>query len=75
MKISKLLNKKYLSFFLILFLCTKSISDEKPVDIWNITEEQNNKQSSSITSVNENEEANIVSTESSIYKMQSQKQS
>ena len=75
MKISKLLNKKYLSFFLILFLCTKSISDEKPVDIWNITEEQKNKQSSSITSVNENEETNIETNESSIYKMQSQKQS
>ena len=40
MKILKLLNKKYLSLILILFLCSKSFADDKPVDIWNINEEK-----------------------------------
>ena len=42
MKILKLLSKKYLSLILILFLCLKSFADEKPADIWNISEDQKN---------------------------------
>ena len=75
MKILKLLSKKYLSIFLILFLCTQSFADEKPVDIWNISEEQKKEQSSSIISVDENKEVNNETEESTIYKMQTQKQS
>ena len=40
MRISKLLNKKYL---LIIFLCLiamKSYSEDQPVDIWNIDKEE-----------------------------------
>ena len=75
MKILKLLSKKYLSFFLILFLCSKLFADEKPVDIWNISDEKKKEQTSSIISVDENKEVGIETKESSVYKMQSQKQS
>ncbi len=75
MKILKSLSKEYLSFFLILFLSVKSFADEKPVDIWSIAEEEKNKQSSSIISVDENKETNIKINESSVYKLQDQKQS
>ena len=75
MKILKLLNKKYLSLILILFLCTKSFADDKPVDIWNINEDQKNEKSSSDLSTNENKEEISEPSESSIYKMQTQKQS
>ena len=38
MKISKLLNKNYLSFFVILFILLNSfvVAEEEPVDIWNL---------------------------------------
>ena len=75
MKISKLLSKKYLSIFLIIFLYSKSFSDEKPADIWNISEEQKKEQSASIISVDENKDVNSKIEEPSIFKMQSQKQS
>tara|TARA_B100001057_G_C22808642_1_gene934495 strand:- start:140 stop:1912 length:1773 start_codon:yes stop_codon:yes gene_type:complete len=75
MKILRLLSKKYLSFFLILFLCVKSFADDKPVDIWNINEDKKKEESSSTLSTDENKKNSIEQNESSIYKMQSQKQS
>ena len=54
MKILRLLSKKYLSFFLILFLCVKSFADDKPVDIWNINEDKKKEESSSTLSTDEN---------------------
>ena len=75
MKISRLLSKKYLSFILILFLCSKSFANDKPVDIWNIDNKKNNEQASSTFSIDEKELKNNQSSASSIYKMQTQKQS
>ena len=74
MKILKLLSKKYLSFILILFLSAKSFANEKPVDIWNINEDKKNDQTQSELSVNENIENASETSESTIYKMQTQKQ-
>ena len=73
MKILKLLNRKYLSIiiiFLISFSFSYSYSEDKPVDIWNVndnenSEEQNKKDVSNVE--NENKK-----TESDIYNMQSQ---
>ncbi len=43
MKILKLLNKKYLSIFLILFfLVNFKVNSEEPVDIWNIEKKKDN---------------------------------
>ncbi len=73
MRILKLLSKKYLSLILILFLCLKSSADEKPADIWNTNENQNNEQSLSETSVKENKEEINEISESTIYKSQTQR--
>ncbi len=74
MKILRLLNKKYISFILILFLFTKSFADEKPVDIWNLNENQKKEKSITNLSIGENKQINNEVTESSIYKMQTSKQ-
>ena len=75
MKILRLLNKKYLSFILILFLIPKSLADEKPIDIWSINEEQKNEQSVVDLSASENEKKDNEVSVSTIYKMQTQKKS
>ena len=75
MRISKLLSKKYISAIFILFLCLKSFADEKPADIWNISEDQKNKKSSSISSSDENIDEIGEISESKIYMMQTQKKS
>ena len=55
MKILRLLNKKYLSIIIIFFLTIESsLSENQPVDIWNIDKNEieenlDNKKSSSIT--------------------------
>ncbi len=74
MRILKSLSKKYLSLILILFLCLKSFADEKPADIWNISEDQKKEESSDL-STNENKNEINETPESTIYKMQTQKQS
>jgi len=74
MRILKSLSKKYLSLILILFLCLKSFADEKPADIWNISEDQKKEESSDL-STNENRNEINETPESTIYKMQTQKQS
>ncbi|MDC3036535.1 hypothetical protein OA107_04045 [Candidatus Pelagibacter sp.] len=74
MKILRLLNKKYLSIILIIiFFNTDVSSEDKPIDIWNINEEQvDNIDSKDISLSTESENKSI--QESSIYELQSQKQ-
>jgi len=67
MKISKLLNKKYLSIIIIfLFSSFCVIAEEKPVDIWNIDKKAIETESE----INSSDEKIEVSTESNIYSMQ-----
>ena len=70
MKILKLLNNKNLSIIIIsLLLSISSIAEEKPVDIWNLDKKETQNISEENLSVEKNEET----SESSIYKMQSDK--
>ena len=70
MKILKLLNNKNLSIIIIsLSLSISSIAEEKPVDIWNLDKKENQNISEENLSVEKNEET----SQSSIYKMQSDK--
>ena len=70
MKISKLLNNKNLSIIIIsLLLSLSSIAEEKPVDIWNLDKKETQNISEENLSVEKNEET----SQSSIYKMQSDK--
>ena len=67
MRISKLLNKKYLSISLIFLYLSNSLYAAEPVDIWNL-ESQNNE-----VSTNETTKKEKKFLENSIYKMQSEK--
>ena len=70
MKILKLLNNKNLSIIIIsLLLSLSSIAEEKPVDIWNLDKKETQNISEENLSVEKNEET----SQSSIYKMQSDK--
>ena len=70
MKISKLLNKKNLSIVIFSLLITSSsFAEDKPVDIWNIEKKQVDTISEENLSVENKQEV----SESSIYKMQSDK--
>ena len=70
MKISKLLNKKYLSIIIIFLFSTFCvIAEEKPVDIWNIDKKAIETESE----INSSDEKIEVSTESNIYSMQADK--
>ena len=70
MKILKLLNNKNLSIIIIsLLLSVSSIAEEKPVDIWNLDKKETQNISEENLSVEKNEEI----SQSSIYKMQSDK--
>ena len=70
MKISKLLNKKYLSIiFIFLFSSFCVIAEEKPVDIWNIDKKAIETESE----INSSDKKIEVSTESNIYSMQADK--
>ena len=71
MKILKLLNKIYFSIIFVLLLGLNSYADDKPVDIWNINDSDNKKDTNSIDN-------NIIKKEkekkeTDIYSMQSQK--
>ena len=72
MRISKLLNKKYFLIIIIFFLAN-SYADDKPVDIWNIDKEDKKKETLNETN-NPGSSSDIV-IKSSIYDMQSKKQS
>ena len=70
MKILKLLNNKNLSIIIIsLLLSVSSTAEEKPVDIWNLDKKETQNISEENLSVEKNEEI----SQSSIYKMQSDK--
>ena len=70
MKILKLLNKKNLSIIIIsLLLSLPSIAEEKPVDIWNLEKQE----SDSISEENLSLEKTEQESQSSIYKMQADK--
>ena len=70
MKISKLLNKKYLSIVVIFLLqFIPSISEEQPIDIWNL--EKNNIENSSDIIISS--EVIDVKNKNSIYDMQTKK--
>jgi hypothetical protein len=70
MKILKLLNNKNLSIIIIsLLLSFSSIAEEKPVDIWNLDKKETQDVSEENLSVEKKEET----SQSSIYKMQSDK--
>ena len=69
MKISKLLNKKNLSIIIFSLLSLSSFAEDKPVDIWNIDKQEVETISEENLSVEKKKEI----SESSIYKMQSDK--
>ena len=78
MKISRLLNKKNLSVFIILtcWLIPLNVNaEDKPVDIWNIEKKEIEKTPSvkTLTNSEENGVKFTTDTETDIYKMQSQK--
>jgi len=72
MKISKLLNKKYLSIiFIISLFSLSSQAEDQPIDIWNI--EKNEVENNSSDEILNKEKKEVEQTiESSIYEMQSQ---
>ncbi len=75
MKISKLLNKKIYFIYFIFLLTSSAFADDKPVDIWNIDQneiEKNSSQNNS-TSLENSEKKNI--SETDIFNMQSKKKS
>ena len=70
MKILKLLNKKNLSIIIIsLLLSIPSVAEEKPVDIWNLEKQE----SDSVSEENLSLEKTEQESQSSIYKMQADK--
>ena len=69
MKISKLLNKKNLSIVIFSLISLSSFAEDKPVDIWNLEKQK----SETISEENLSTENKQEVSESSIYKMQSDK--
>ena len=75
MKILKLLDKIKLSIIFLSFLIgLSSYAEEQPADIWDIEKENNDEISITESSINENSNTDQTFSESSIYKMQSQKE-
>ena len=69
MKILKLLNKKNLSIVIFSLFSFSSFAEDKPVDIWNIEKQK----TENISEENLSIENKQVESESSVYKMQSDK--
>jgi hypothetical protein len=69
MKILKLLNKKNLSIVIFSLFSLSSFAEDKPVDIWNIEKQE----TENISEENLSIENKQVVSESSVYKMQSDK--
>ena len=69
MKILKLLNKKNLSIVIFSLFSFSSFAEDKPVDIWNIEKQE----TENISEENLSTENEQVISESSVYKMQSDK--
>ena len=74
MKILKLLNKKYFLIIISLIIGLNSFADEKPIDIWNIEKKKVEDDLNTNAISSENERVIKQNNESSIYNMQSQKQ-
>ena len=73
MKILRLLNKKTLIFCLTIITNVNVIADDKPVDIWNINNEEIS-QNNEITKEASTENDDVVdSTKTDIYSLQSKK--
>ena len=68
MRTLKLLNKKYLVIILIFCFCGFSVNSEEPVDIWNLEEKKPLEKDLKDNTLEKN-----ISTQNSIYEMQSQK--
>jgi hypothetical protein len=74
MKILKLLNSNYLPILLIIFLLSFTASaEDKPIDIWNI-DQDNNEETQSNNNQNDIEIIDAQKTESNIYNLQSRKE-
>ena len=74
MRILKLLNKKHLSIVIIFLTSILSLNaEDQPVDIWNIEKKIVVKESEIDSAINLEKEPTTISSESSIYKMQSDK--
>jgi hypothetical protein len=69
MKISKLLNKKNLSIVIFSLISLSSFAEDKPVDIWNLEKQESETISEENLSIENKQEV----SESSIYKMRSDK--
>ena len=69
MKILKLLNKKNLSIVIFSLISLSSFAEDKPVDIWNLEKQESETISEENLSIENKQEV----SESSIYKMQSDK--
>ena len=71
MKILRLLNRINFSIILIILLNSISYSNEEPVDIWNLKEEDKKKNLSTLNNKKDTENLQKQSSQSSIYEMQS----
>jgi hypothetical protein len=76
MKILKLLNSKYLSILLLIFLTTVTVNaEDEPIDIWNIDQNKIEENSSSNNQNNlETNSADAEITQPSIFELQSEKE-
>ena len=70
MKILKLLNRINFSIILIILLTSISYSNEEPVDIWNLKEEDKKKDLSTLNNKKDNEDLQKQGSKSNIYEMQ-----
>ena len=73
MKTLRLLNKRYFSIILVLFLGLNVFAEDQPVDIWNIDKKKIENDSSISISEEENNIENKLNPASNIYKMQEKK--
>ena len=73
MKILKSLNKNFFQIILVFFLCLNSIAEEKPVDIWNVENDENQIDNTNSNSINEETNQTEIKTEQDIFKMQNLK--
>ena len=71
MKILRLLNRINFSIILIILLNSISYSNEEPVDIWNLKEEDKKKNLSTLNNKKDTENLQKQDSQSSIYEMQS----
>ena len=71
MKILRLLNRINFSIILIILLNSISYSNEEPVDIWNLKEEDKKKNLSTLNNKKDTENSQKQDSQSSIYEMQS----